>query len=483
MNQSALIIGDKEYTWTQIGIVVRGVENRFKDLGLKPGNTLLLTLENSLEYLASLLAGLTIGCRIAVLNPGTPKELLQNYVDYMGIKLIITSDKGQYPEGSTILLEEELKLLLQQFLTLDNGKVWTSDELFSQTLGGVLQLSSGSTGTSKIVFRTTSALLAEGISYRETLSINEDDIILGALPLYHSYPQGFCLFGWLLGRCQLVLKKRFLPGIVLKAIQQYKITLLPLIPVVARLMVEYSLVFTPLATLRHAMVGAGPTTKELESMFFKRFGVRLSGNYGSTETGALAVRFNSIGENDGFLGELMYGVKAEVHGFQYKTIDKSELGEIRIQTPAMMAGYLGKDGSLSKENDSLGWFPMGDFGSFINQKLHVQGRIKRLIDRGGIKINPAKIEFVLLNHPDICEAMVVGEDRQSITREQRIFVAVVPVTGSKLCERTVREYLKSHLTILELPDRIWITDEIPYLPNQKPDYQRLIRIVKGGGKF
>lgn len=97
-----------------------------------------------------------------------------------------------------------------------------------------------------------------------------------------------------------------------------------------------------------------------------------------------------------------------------------------------------------------------------------------LIDRGGVKVNPTKIEKVLLSNPEIRNAIVLGEKRKSTNEEQRICAFVELDGNSKLTEEDIKAYVKEYLPIIETPDVVKIVDQIPYLHSQKPDYQKLL---------
>lgn len=479
MSDHAVFFSSGEWTWKQIGIAVRSIQTFLTKQNLKKGSTVLMALNNSIEYLVVLLASLSNGYNIAVISPDLPKKTLIRYVELLKAELCIF-------ENSIELEQSDLKIVCLKRSDInksfdienndyDENDIWTSQDIIMQKNGGVIQLSSGSTETSKIVYRSISSLIAEGQSYKKSLQINKSDVILAALPFYHSYPQGFCIFAWLVSQCKLIILNRFLPGAVISRIIEYNVTILPLVPVTARLLVEsYMLQPTSLLSLRYAMVGGGTVSINLQRKFREKFNVNLTGNYGSTETGALCVRLESNCESEGFYGTPMDGVEIQIRDKNGNILPPREIGDIWVRTPAIMKGYLQPDGTITGSFDQKGWYLTGDFGYLEDGKLYLLGRSKMLIDRGGVKVNPTKIEKVLLSNPEIRNAIVLGEKRKSTNEEQRICAFVELDGNSKLTEEDIKAYVKEYLPIIETPDVVKIVDQIPYLHSQKPDYQKLL---------
>ncbi|XP_078182476.1 AMP-dependent synthetase and ligase family protein [Carex rostrata] len=134
-------------------------------------------------------------------------------------------------------------------------------------------------------------------------------------------------------------------------------------------------------------------------------------------------------------------------------------GEVCIRGPNVTKGYKNNP-EANKEAFLFGWFHTGDIG-YLDEDgyLHLVGRIKELINRGGEKISPIEVDAVLVGHPDIAQAVAFGVPDPKYGEE--INCAVIPRDGTDLTEDNVTAYCKKNLASFKVPKRIFITDSLP----------------------
>lgn len=146
-------------------------------------------------------------------------------------------------------------------------------------------------------------------------------------------------------------------------------------------------------------------------------------------------------------------------------LDPREIGEIVVRGPNVFKGYENNPeaNSLSFIN---GWFRTGDLGSFDNDGfLHLWGRVKEMINKGGEKVAPQEIDNALLQHPAIEEAISFAVPHKTLGED--VVAAVVLRPGSSITEKDLREFLFVRLAYFKVPTQIIFVDSIPKGPTGK----------------
>ncbi|TXG70911.1 hypothetical protein EZV62_005846 [Acer yangbiense] len=134
-------------------------------------------------------------------------------------------------------------------------------------------------------------------------------------------------------------------------------------------------------------------------------------------------------------------------------------GEVCIRGPNVTKGYKNNP-EANKSAFQFGWFHTGDIGFFDSDGyLHLVGRIKELINRGGEKISPIEVDAVLLTHPDIAQGVAFGVPDDKYGEE--INSAIIPREGSTIDEEEVKSFCKKNLAAFKVPKRVFITDSLP----------------------
>ncbi|ANN17135.1 hypothetical protein SD37_16785 [Amycolatopsis orientalis] len=310
--------------------------------------------------------------------------------------------------------------------------------------GTVLLPSSGSTGAPKLVARSVASLRAEGRRHARWSGLSPEDHVVLPLPMWHAYALGW-VHAVLLTGCALTP----VPPTGLTRCAELiarDATVLPLVPVVARLLAARRRAAGPENRLRLAMVGAGPVDDELDHAFRAAFGIGLARNYGSTETGAL---FSAeAGAPSRWVGHPLDGVELRV------------LDEDGTEVPA------GTAGELHVRLDGGPWRAMGDLVVTGESGVLPLGRRTRAVRRGDRWIAPEEIEAVLRAHPDVADVRVyAGSARPEGTT---LHADVVHVRGPGAGHAGIREHAKAALAPHKVPDRWHLVGDVPRSPVGKP---------------
>ncbi len=401
--------------------------------GYTTGTKVILKVQRQLDFVIAILSLFSVECWvIPVPNGITPREL-QKVIDLTKAEIFLNH-----------LLED------QRCLDIDG-----SDD-FKKPAGcktGIYHLTSGTTGIPKLCIRTLDCLIYEGQSFKRTFSISSDDKILSASPLYHSYALGAALItAFVSGGCLYTINN-FIPRKVLKIVQANLITILIFVPIMAKALcnTRTEQVFN-LSSLRIALVGAGAITKELYDNFFRRYGIALLSNYGSTETGGIISRLDPLPYTS--IGRPMDGVKIKLCNDKGERIAPGVVGEIFVKSKGMLKGYY-VDEKLSL--DKQGFFATGDLA--VQDKdnyLYIKGRKKILINIAGKKVNPLEVEEVLLSFPGVKECIVVGSTKKN---GEECVKAVIVAQGIK--ENEIRRFCVNKLSEYKIPSIIEFRQSIP----------------------
>ena len=319
----------------------------------------------------------------------------------------------------------------------------------NENLSGIYHMTSGSTGAIKLCKRSLASLVAEGEAYKELLSLNNKRIFSIA-PVYHSFALGAAAFASLVAASSLRIIDQFIPRKAVSIIANWKANIVIGVPVMinAIALVSISQIYH-FSCLSLILSGTGNVTKDMCELIKKRFGVGVSVNYGSTETGGLISRLED--EPYESIGKEMSGVKIKIVKKDGSLAKEDEPGEAYVKCPYMMTEYIDDDTAFCD-----GYFPMGDImKKDINGYYYVVGRIKNIINIGGKKVNPMVVQKTILSYPSVMDCIV----KKGIRKSGHEYIHAL-VVGNELDQDSIREYLSVHLNQYQMPSVIEFVSKI-----------------------
>ncbi|HNR96363.1 MAG TPA: long-chain fatty acid--CoA ligase [Anaerolineae bacterium] len=288
-----------------------------------------------------------------------------------------------------------------------------------------------------------------------------DDVSLASLPLFHAFGQTCVMNATLYGGGTLVLLPRFEPDRALQAIERHRVTILVGVPTMYWYLLHYPAAGKyDWSSLRLCCSGAAALPPEMLAEFQQRFGRPIYEGYGLTETSPVA-SFNPTDRPPvpGSVGRPIYGVEIRLVDEKDRPLRAGQVGEIVIRGHNVMKGYY-KRPRPTAEALSGGWFHTGDLGKMDEQGyLHIVGRKKDLIKRGGLNIYPREVEDVLQGHPAVAQAAVVGIADDVMGEEIKAFV-VLQQDESIEAEELI-EYARSKVAAYKYPRYIEFRTELP----------------------
>jgi acyl-CoA synthetase (AMP-forming)/AMP-acid ligase II len=359
---------------------------------------------------------------------------------------------------------------------LDGGTAAPNVSFDPATHLAVLPYSSGTTGNPKGVMLTHRNLVANVAQTRPVQDVRADDVVIAIMPFFHIYGMTVLLNAVLHARARLVMMPSFDLEEFLANIQNHKVTVAYIAPPVAVALAKHPLVDKyDVASLRAILSGAAPLDEDLGHAVADRVGCRVVQGYGMTELSPVS----HCTPLDG--GKRLFGSVAPIGAAGWtaanavsKLIEPttgdeieipatglSETGELWFKGPNVMAGYLGNEEATTETIDDDGWLRTGDLARVDPSGcVYIVDRLKELIKYKGYQVPPAELEAVLLTHPAIADAAVVGAiDAESGEEVPKAFVVKQP--GAELTEAEVMEFVAAEVAPYKKVRQVKFIDAIP----------------------
>ena len=347
----------------------------------------------------------------------------------------------------------------------------------------VMYYTSGTTGLPKAAVRTHLNALstAQWAAVKSTTDLGYD-IWLGFAPWFH-------MAGWecnalpaMLTGSTLITASSFDPAKVLEAIEREKVTVLFLVPTMATRIVNLpDLDRFDRSSVRNLVCGSAPIPELLKKKIMDCFpNADYHEGYGSTEGGQIAV----LNRDDAVrkvlcAGTAVYSAKIRIVDDCDNDVPVDEIGEIVVQGPQVMSGGYYKDPEKTAEAFRGGWFHTGDLGRMdAEQRLYVVDRKKDMIKTGSENVYSAEVESVILEHPSVLEAAVIGLPDEEWG--ERVAAVVVLKEDAILTESELIEYCRSKMAHYRCPKQVFLLGEtLPIVSTGKIN-KRELRIRFGG---
>ena len=327
----------------------------------------------------------------------------------------------------------------------------------------VILYTSGTTGQPKGAELTHDNLLRNIEVTRTTLMrLVPEDVVLGALPLFHSFGQVVGMGCAVASGACLTLLPRFDPGRALDIIKRDQVTILPGVPTMyAAILHSAGGNAGDAASLRLCVSGGAAMPVELLRGFEKNFGCMILEGYGLSETSPVA-SFNHPDRprKAGTIGQAISGVDLRIQDDAGTPLPAGEVGEIAIRGHNVMKGYWRRPEETAEVLED-GWFRTGDLGRVDAEGyFSIVDRKKDMIIRGGLNVYPREVEEVLYEHPAVAEAAVLGVPDEVLGEEVAAMVRLKP--GASASPEELREHVKDQLAAYKYPRYVWIVSELPH---------------------
>ena len=503
--KTALEFFGAETSYDELAEQVARAAEGLRRLGVKKGDRVAIVLPNCPQHVVAFYAVLRLGAIVIEHNPlYTDRELRHQFEDH-GARVAIVWDKvhdvvsafpndvrldkivsvdmtSALPFGKRVALRLPIAKArttrASMTATPSARRVFTWEKLVdaprilrkrerpSVDDIAVLQYTSGTTGTPKGAMLSHANLRAnarQGQAWVPGLKLGKETFY-GVLPLFHAYGLTLCLTIAMSIGAKLVLFPKFDVDMVLDAAKKSPPTFLPAVPPIYDALTRVSKRRRAgLSHIRFAISGAMSLPVSTVERWEQASGGLLVEGYGMTETSPLAVG-NPMGPSrrPGTVGVPFPSTEIRVVDPADPTVDRheGEAGELLLRGPQVFQGYWNRRTETEETLLADGWLRTGDIVTVSpDGYVTVIDRIKELIITGGFNVSPSEVEEVLLGHPDIDGAAVVGIRRASGTED--VSAAVVLREGATVDTEELRDYARTKLTAYKVPKKIVVLDELP----------------------
>jgi long-chain acyl-CoA synthetase len=470
-DRTALKLDDVEVSYAQLDDASARVAALLADKGARPGDRIGIMLPNvpyfGVVYYGVLRAGMTVvpmnvllkGREVAFYLEDPEAKLVFAWHDFAD-----AAQEGAEQAGAEVVsvAPGEFEQLLGQYEpATDVVEVDDSDT-------AVILYTSGTTGKPKGAELTHSNLRKNVEIAAATLAeITPDDVLLGALPLFHSFGQTCGLNCSVYTGSTLTMIPRFDPEKALEILQRDRVTIFQGVPTMYGALLNHpGKESYDVSSLRLCMSGGAAMPGEVMRGFEDAFGCKVLEGYGLSETSPVASFNHPDRERKvGSIGTPIEGVEMKVVDEDGNEVPQGAVGEIAIKGHNIMKGYWRRP-EATDEVMRDGWFLTGDMGRVDEDGyFSIVDRKKEMIIRGGYNVYPREIEEVLYEHPAVRECAVISVPDEKMGEE--VGAAVAVREGESVSEEDLRDYVKEQVANYKYPRKIWFVDELPKGPTGK----------------
>lgn len=427
--------------------------------GAVPGDRLGLLGGNSPEFVATFLGALYAGLVVIPLPIASSRAEIRARIDHAGARMLVHDHaRCELAHGADVAVP-----------------VVEADALDGVALDGpvdrpidadaMLLYTSGTTGHAKAARISHASLVAHtsGLVHH-ALRLSSEDVVLGALPLTHSYGARLALFAPLFVGARTLLMPRFDAESARDALA--RTTWFPGVPTMFSSLGRLDPIDAP--RLRWCLSAGAALPEAVRLRAEAVLGVPVREGYGLTEATFTAIDTPDDPEGAGSVGRPVPGVEIRLDAE----------GEVLVRGQNLMTGYL-DDPSATSDAIRDGWLYTGDLGTIdATGRLRIVDRRKDLIVRGGFNVVPAEVEAALVSHPAIADALVVGLPDPHLGEE---IVAVVVLTA-ELDGAELADHLRARIASTKLPRRIARVDSLPIGASGKA-LRRIVRDQLASGSL
>lgn len=489
-------------TFAQLLADVHRYANLLRHLGVRRGDAVALMSPNCAELVTATLAAQLAGIA-APLGAGLSGQHLAELVRRSGARVLVTAGPDLAPGTWDVardlagdgLLDTVLVLgptaatgSLQPLPAVDGVRIGYLAELATamdpSAFGGDLPRAGdlaaifhtgGTTGAPKLAAHTHANEVADAWMLAAGSMFDQQTVVLAALPLFHVNALVVTLLAPLFKGQHVVwagplgYRDPDLFQAFWQIVEHYRIAAMSAVPTVYAALTRYP-VDADISSLRHPMVGASPLPAAVRDGFQAHTGATLIEGYGLTEATCASARTFADAPRTGSVGQRLPYQRIEAIAMAtdgtWRILPTGTNGVLAISGPTVFPGYVtgrGDHGHILRGLGKLadGWLDTGDLGHVdADGFVHLTGRAKDLIIRGGHNIDPAIVEDTLVSHPDVVAACAVGRPDRHAGEVPVAYVTLAP--GATVTQAQLRDWARDRVPDpTAAPKTVTILDELP----------------------
>lgn len=473
-DRPALIDGPsgRTYTYGQLKGMIHSFAGGLAAKGLGKGDTIALMAPNIPEYAIVFHGAAVAGVAVSTINPTYTEDEVRFQLNDSKATMLITI--GLFLETGSKAMEgtecSELYVIGDipegapeaQPITALFGDPISQVDIDPASHIVVLPYSSGTTGFPKGVMLTHRNLIANLAQIENALDVEDGEMVLAVLPFFHIYGMQVLMNEFLSRGSTIVTLPRFDLEQALSIIQERKITRFFVVPPIVLALAKHPLVDQfDLSSLKQVFSGAAPLSAELGEEAAARLACDVVQGFGMTELSPVS-HLSMVGQaKPGSVGVTCPNTECRIVDPETGADqDVDGIGELWVRGPQVMLGYLNNPDATAMTIDPDGWLKTGDIATVDSDGYFtIVDRLKELIKFKGFQVAPAELEALLLTHPAIADAAVIGVPDVESGEIPRAFVVLKP--GQELTAQEITDFMQGHVATYKVIHDVIFTDEIP----------------------
>ncbi|MBI4667671.1 MAG: AMP-binding protein [Elusimicrobia bacterium] len=483
----AYVYRDKTITFKQFDDLCNAAAGALHNLGIEAGDRFAICHRNSLEFIVTWFALAKLGAIAVHINFMCGQEEISYILQDSGSKGVLTQKEflskvrqSAGPTNAKTLIftdDEPLNSNERRFDALiekSQGLSWPRFSSEADTTAAILY-TSGTMGKPKGAMLTHDNFFTNA---RDSIThlglVPGKEVVLCILPIFHIFAWTAIIVAGIYGPSRVVIVESITPPKPwLKLMAKWKVTLFAAVPPVyhvlskeakglKRLVLKYFF----FRTVKRCVSGAAPLPLEVLKTFESKLGVPLLEGYGLTETSP-TVSVNTLARRrPGTVGALIPNVEVKIVSDNDEELGIGQEGEICVKSPGVMKGYFNLPEADQECFTKDGYFITGDIGKLDEEGyLTICDRKKDMIIVKGLKVFPVQVEEVILRHPNVQDAAVVGIPVEGGSEIIKAFVTARQ--GSAIVKTEIQELIQANLPPYKRPREIEIRSELPKNALQK----------------
>jgi long-chain acyl-CoA synthetase len=470
----ALLSGEQGVTYAELDERVDRAAAALARLGLRPGDRVALLAGNGPPFVEAVFGAWRAGLVAVPLNVAFTADEVTHILRDSGARAVVSGEaflgmldglRGSLPGLEQVVVAGAWDATGgAEAAAVDDGSL------------ALLQYTSGTTGRPKGAMLSHANLLANHEQMSRTrLRLEESDVVLCVLPLFHIYALNVVLAYALARGSTLLLVERFDPLETLREVERRRATVIAGAPpmYVAWVNLPGAEGFD-LQSVRFAVSGAAPLPPSVLERFVEGFAIPIWEGYGLTETSPVLTNV-AAGDDDrprpGSVGRPLPGVEIRLVDDRGAPVRRGDPGEVLARGPNVFGGYWEQPEATADVLDGDGWFHTGDIAYAEDGHLHLVDRKTDLVIVSGFNVYPREVEDVLHRHPDVAQAAVVGAPHPETGECVKAFVvltrpgAATPAGIVGFCARSLARF--------KVPAVVEFVDDLPLVVTGKVRRQSL----------
>jgi acyl-CoA synthetase (AMP-forming)/AMP-acid ligase II len=482
-DKPAVIMADtgKTLTYSQLNVRSNQAAHLLRSLGIQPGDTLAMCVDNSPEFFPAACAALRSGLRVVPVSTRLTVSEIAFIVRDSGAKGVVVSEGigDAYFELRAALADT---LLIGIGQKVPGVRSWEEElarqptaRVADEQSGGEMLYSSGTTGRPKgIVYHGVGAEGAgasrSAVRMFKRIGLGPDTRYLSPAPLYHAAP-----FGWGIGMLEIgatiVVMPYFDAETALALIERYRINISHWVPTHFSRMLKLPSEFRErydVSSLKVAVHAAAPCPVPVKRAMIDWWGPIILEYFGSSEQTALTlIHSEEWLTHPGSVGKCYFG-QLHICNEKGEPLPVGMIGEVYSEG-GMEFSYHNDPEKTANSRNRDGWTTVGDIGYMDDEGyLYLTDRKNFTIISGGVNIYPQEIENLLITHPRIADAAVIGVPDSDLG--EMVTAIVQPLDerdATEAFKAELRDWMRPNLSSVKIPKRIEFRSELPRLPTGK----------------